>query len=68
MNAPKNGNSAPVDLNPYLDNSRTSRCAEFLYRNIFEPLEKLADRVSTSWTRKWVEREMKWVDSVMKDR
>ena len=43
----------PVDLTPYLNNSILSRVAEVLWNGIFQPLEKLADKLARRWTKKF---------------
>lgn len=52
-------NDDPVDLTPFLDNSLTSRVSEFLWRNIFQHVDGLFDRISAGFTRRWLEKEIK---------
>lgn len=44
-----------VDLSPFLKKGFFYGALEALYRYIFQPLDQLMDRISASFTRKWVE-------------
>lgn len=43
------------ELQPFLKKGVQYRIAEVLYRNIFQPIDNLLDRISAYFTRQWCE-------------